>query len=377
MLKTKKLLTAAFAAIIGLALVSCEPATGSKQEETPAEPTITVDYTNYLDYSIKVKNESSKNVVCFKNAPREANLISGVLAGGQVGLKRDTSLFRDTQDFVLFVVSEDDYKDAKKNNTWEQLDNRPFARIYAYFNSDSENNNNIYVISKNLGGIYKIYLNNMTKYNVELRKDGLYGPALAYSGARTLKTTIGVEADTYTLFPVFRKLDKSTNEIISSYPKTPKGNPQMFGFSLDDSTTEYEIDANKFVGEGFKITPSQAELKIDNQNTATGISLYEGAGSTATLTSTGGKMVNPGKALTFAINMGSLGKGEYESQRTIKAWEFGTAAQKFPIPEQTFIAGKRYVLIVTGDSYDDLKAEFETDNTTGELIAYDIKYDED
>lgn len=375
MLKTKKLLTAAFAAIIGLALVSCEPATGSKQEETPAEPTITVDYTNYLDYSIKVKNETSKNVVCFMGSPRESNLISGVRATDQIGLKRDPALFSETKDFVLFVVSEDDYKDAKKNNTWEQLDNRPLARIYAYYNENSENNNNIYVISKHLGGIYKLYLNNMTKYNVELRKDGLYGPSIAYSAKQTIKTTIGVESGDYELFPVFRKLDKASGEIISSYPKTKKGNPKFFAFSLDDATTEFEIDASDFVGDDFKITPNQAQLKINNQS-KTGVGLYQGNGATATLTSTGGKLVNSGKALTYSVDMDTLGNGEYESQRTISAWKYGSSAYKFTIPEHTFIAGKRYVLNVKGDEYDDLTAEFEKDED-GNIIAYDIKYDED
>lgn len=378
MLKTKKLLTAALAAIIGLSFVACDNLSGKTPNEEPAkqqEEEIKVDFTNYSDFSVKVKNETSKNVVCFMGTPRETNLISGVRATDQAGLKRDPALFSETKDFVLFVVSEDDYKNAKKNNTWEELDNKPLARLYAYYNSDSANNNNIYVISKNLGGIYKLYLNNMTKYNVELRKDGLYGPSIAYSAKQTIKTTIGVEPDDYELFPVFRKLDKTSGEIISSYPKTKKGNPQFFSFSLDDATTEYEIDAKDFVGDGFKITPNQAQLKINNQSKS-GVSLYQGTGSTAILTSTGGKIVNSGKALTFSVDMDTLGNGVYESQRTISAWKYGSSAYKFPIPSHTFIAGKRYVLNVTGDEYDDLTATFETDEE-GAILAYDINYDED
>ena len=378
MLKTKKLLTATLAAIIGLSFVACVPPanpTPNGGTEQQQEEEVKVDFTNYIDYSIKVKNETNKNVVCFMGTPRESNLISGVLASDQAGLKRVPGLFNETKDFVLFVVSEDEYKEAKKNNTWEALDNKPLARLYAYYNQDSQNNNNIYTISKNLGGVYKLYLNNMTKYNVELRKDGLYGPSIAYSAKQTIKTTIGVEPDDYELFPVFRKLDKASGEIISSYPKTTKGNPKFFAFSLDNETTEYEIDAKDFVGDGFKITPNQAQLKINNQSKS-GVSLYQGNGATATLTSTGGKLVNSGKALTFSVDMDTLGNGVYESQRTISAWKYGSSAYKFDIPEHTFVAGKRYVLNVKGDEYDDLTAAFET-NAEGEIIAYDINYDED
>ena len=74
--------------------------------ETESGGEIDIDYTDYSgkDFSIKVYNESSKNVVCFQNRPRESNLISGVKAGATVGLKKN-SLFSNTHDFILFVVT--------------------------------------------------------------------------------------------------------------------------------------------------------------------------------------------------------------------------------------------------------------------------------
>ena len=374
MLKRKLGLLVAAAVIVGM-FTSC--VVNVNDDKKGGETGNGIDYTNYIggNYSIQVKNETNKNVVCFMGTPRPENMISGAMASSTTGLRLDTGLFNKTMDFVLFVVTEEDYLDAKKKDAFKDLDNRPLARLYAYYNEDSLNNNMVYTISKHLGGDYKLYLNNMTKYNVELRKDGLYGPALAYSAKQTIKTTIGVDADNYTLFPVFRKLDKASGEIITNYPKTAKGNPQFFAFSLDEKTTEFEIDAKEFITSDFKVTPSQAQLKINNQS-KTGVGLYQGTGATATLTSTGGKYVNPGHALTYAVDMDSLGAGTYEEQRSISGWKFGTEGEKFEIPSNTFKAGYRYVVNVTGASYDDLKAEFEKDEK-GDILAYEIIFEEE
>ena len=377
MLKTKKLLTAALAAIIGLSFVACIPTSNASEGSGNQQEEITIDYQNHSDYSVKVKNETSKNVVCFKGAPSEATLLSGVRATDTVGLKKPSSLFGDeSKDFALFVVTEEDYKTAKANDDWETLKNSPFARIYAFYNATAENNNNVYVISKSMGGNYKLYLNNMTNYNVELRKDGLYGPSLAYSAKQTLKTTIGVEGGEYDLFPVFRKFDKSSGEIISSFPKTKNKKPYYFGFSLDNETTEYEIDATEFTNGGeFEISPSMAQITINNQS-KTGISLYEGNGSTPTRTEAGGQKVNSGKQLVFSIQMASLGKEEFEAERYLASWKYGTAAQKYDIPANTFKAGYRYVLNVTGTTYDDLSAAF-AKNEDGTLVTYKMPDPED
>ncbi len=368
MLKAKKLLTVAFAAVLGLSIVGCEGSFSlNPNKKNPVQDE--VDFTNYTDYSVKVKNETSKNVVCFYGAPSEKSLISGVRATDQAGLKRVTSLFGDeSKDFALFVVTEEDYKAAKASGDWETLKNQPFARIYAFYNATAENNNNVYTISKSMGGNYKLYLNNMTNYNVEIRKDGLYGPSLAYSAKMTLKTTIGVEGGEYDLFPVFRKFDKATGEIISSFPKTKNKKPYYFGFSLDNDTTEYEIDAEKFLTTENEISPSMAQLTINNQS-ETGISLYEGNGATPTQTESGGKKVNSGKQLVYSVKMASLGKEAFESERMLDSWQFGTSAQKYKIPTNTFKAGYRYVLNVTGTTYDDLTGAF-AKNADGTLVAY-------
>ena len=138
---------------------------------------------------------------------------------------------------------------------------------------------------------------------------------------------------------------------------------------MDNETTEWEIDANEFTSGGeFEISPSMAQLTINNQS-RTGVSLYEGNGATPTQTEAGGQKVNSGKQLVFSIKMASLGKEEFEAERYLASWKYGTAAQKYDIPANTFKAGYRYVLNVTGTTYDDLSASFAT-NDDGTLVAY-------
>lgn len=336
-----------------------------------------IDYKNYIDgnYSIKVKNDSTNNVVCFKNTPSATTLISGAKAGCITGLKKDPALFSGSNDFVLFVVTEKDYLQYKGN--WEELKNRPLCRLLAYYNENAESNNNlVYTISEKLGGEYFFQLNNITKYNCEIRLDGLYGEPFCYAGAETINTKVYAEAGDYNFYPVFRKFDKNSGTIITAYPKTAKGNPERITIGLGPKTEAALINCSDYIGStSIKIAPSATYIKINNQS-ATGIKLFQGANAVASVTDTGFSIINTGKDATFTINLDPLGEGQYETSKKISGWKVGPEGATIDIPEITLEAGYRYVLTVTGPSYDDLSCSFDVDKDS-EIIKYPVDLEEE
>lgn len=390
MLKRKLGLLAAAAVMVGM-FTSCvnviknDKGNEGSGDQTPTTQEPEIDYTDYTTegYSITVKNDSSSNVVCFQNTPSEGNLISGVRAGAKVGLKKN-SLFNNSHDFVLFVVKESDYL-ANKDNL-AALKSNPFAMLYAYYNADSDANvNMVYTISQYMGGQYYILINNSSKYNVELRENGLYGDSLAYAGAYTTQTKINMVEGNYEIFPVFRKFSKKTGEIITSFPnyKDEEGNdwPVFFSFSLDQGTTSQEFNTQKwFNGDLFNAseTPSSAYVSIHNGNTGTGVSLYQGANAEASITSTGGKTINGGKTLVFEVPMQSLGKGKYSTSAVCSGWRLGTSMKDVDIESKTLEAGKMYYIEVTGTTYVNAKADWVKDtNDDTQLKAEKVDYDEE
>lgn len=377
MLKRKLGLAVAAVMVIGM-MSSCVNIIDTNKDDTPAGNGI--DYTDYKTYSIAVRNESAKNVVCFKGTPSEDTLISGAHGGQTTHLKLDTKLFDKSGDFVLFVVTEEDYL-ANKGNL-KTLANTPFAQLYAYYNADSDSNANmVYTISSVMGGQYYILINNSSKYNVELRQNGLYGDSLACAGATTVQTKIGMMEGDYNIFPVFRKFNKKSGEIMTSFPQYTiegKDYPVFFQFSLDSETTSQEFNTeNWFNGVEFNATetPSAAYVTIYNGNGSTGVSLYKGANAEATVTSTGGKNINGGKSLTFEVPMTSLGSGTYSKSAKVAGWRIGTSMRTVDVPELEVNAGYMYYIDVAGKNFADMSVAWKMSGE--EYVAEAVNFDEE
>lgn len=367
MLKRKLGLLAAAAVMVGM-FTSCvnviknDKGNEGSGDQTPTTQAPEIDYSNYTgsDMAIKVKNDSNQNVVCFKGVPSKETLLGGVRGHTTSGLKYNSSLFNDTADYILYAVTEDDYNKANGDDVaLKELKNHPFAMLYAYYNKDSESNANmVYTISSHMGGEFYILLNNTTAYNVELRQNGLYGESLAFAGANTVQTKVNIGPGDYYIYPVFRRFSNRTKEIITGFPKEKDSNGNdvavMTAFSLSEGEggdCAQEFDVNQWFSNTLfqdSITPSSAYLNIKNANTGTGISLYKG--SLAEITSTGGKMINKGKDLTFEIPMTDLGNKKYSSFKSIAGWQIGIPGTKVDIPSKDLYAGKMYYLEVSGSS---------------------------
>lgn len=355
------------AALMVLGLVGCETDDGGGDGGGGGGE---IDYTNYVtNFSIKVKNDTNHKLVAFKGPPREGTLISGIPTGGaEHGLYKDTALFSTSGDFILWLITEEDYL-ANKNNL-AVLDNRPFTRIYAVYNTNSPNQL-IYRISSILGGNKRIILQNNTAYNVELRNDAPYnGPTIGYTLRETYNTTFNVEAGSFMVFPVFRKYDSFLNEIRSAYPLYGTGSPlagrvKFVTFSLDNETSEWTIDANAFC-QGITISAGAAFLNIQN-NHSLGMSLWDG--EVLQQTEAGGDYINPNRDLNFPVRMPVVpGGGEeglvYQASVTKAQYRIGTPAYRVQIPSFEYENGKIYKIEITGSGADQINLsaiEFKAD----------------
>ncbi len=340
-----------------------------------------IDYQNYTsDYSIIVKNNSAKNLVCFKGSPRAENLISGVRAFDTVHLKNESSLFGSTSDFVLFCVTEEDYQ-ANINNL-SALDNTPFARIYSFYNTNTPNNT-VYEISKYLGSECQVTLNNNTRYNIELRANSIHGDTIGYTQARTIKTTFSlVETDEIYVFPVFKKYDQNRGEIVSVYPKYNSGKATgeacYTRLVFDNETTSYTIDAKQWTdASNITFAHSAAYIRIINSSNVA-VSVFNGSNSDELITQTGGKGIKSGGESIFTLNMPEkVGSGEedfaYETSLSTSQIKIGDAMHQYFLTKDgnkpyTFEAGYEYTFVVKGPNIYDL--DWDIDNILVEKLDF-------
>jgi hypothetical protein len=310
--------------------------------QTPAA----VDFSSHnSDYSIIVKNNTSKRLVAFKGELRTDAIIGGIPAGGSNHyLPKTTSLFSGTDGFVLILLTEEQYE-ANKTNLSSQT-NTPFTRIFAFYNAQGTNES-VYEISGRLGGNRTITINNsLTGYDVEIRLNGIYGETLGYARAGMLNTRLYVGDGDYYLFPVLVKYAAAKNEIITVYPKESNGNAKYDQFALDDTDPARSITIDQGYLAGTNYSTGTAWLIVEN-GTSSGIQLQRGG--SVQLTSTGIATINNGSSRTFQIKMAKIDNtSKYESSVTTNAYTVGSATYQTAIGNHTLEEGKVYKVTVTG-----------------------------
>lgn len=335
MLKTKKLLTATLAAIIGLSFVACvppaNPTPNGGTEEQQQEETTAIDYTSYpaAEALITVKNNSSSDMVLFNGVPSNEKILGGVKANSKITLKRDPTLFPKATDFIVYVVTAANYE-ANKDNL-KALDSAPYTSFMAVYNDNASNTDFFYQISSALRGTNKLIINNPTKYNLELRNMGLEGETLCFVRNGTFQVTYNLDRAAVQnegqvmLFPVFRKFDSNSGEIFDIYPEYQTGDyagtPKFVLFGFDDDNSKFEMNASDWV-EGIKFTPSATYIEIVN-GADMGLKFYDGKTSTARTTSSGGVVINAGKSMIFPVNMTQTSGTKYSESVTLSGYRLG------------------------------------------------------
>lgn len=360
MLKRKLGLLVAAAVMVGM-FTSCINIMGDRKNNS--EPTTNtnvvdgVDYGDYAsNYALIVKNNTSKDMVIFYGEPANGQIVGGVKGNATTHLKKNASIFKSATDYVVYVVTKEDYNQYYKQDP-QTLASSPYTTFYAVYN-DKCVNEYVYEISNSLQGKYKLILNNGSKYNVELRnKSPENGEVLAFALAQSYEMSYKMDEGEYMIFPVFRKFDRVSKEIISTYPTYSAGElageAKSYEFSLDSKTTERQFNAKTWA-EGVNFTPSAAYIKIQN-NADQGMQFFLSASSTPMITSAGGKRINDGTSLTFAITMEKLTNNTYEEEKVVAGYRLATNRidniylNGTSDTAVTYKAGYLYTYTVTGD----------------------------
>ena len=363
MIKTKILGVLALMAM-GLALISCHPSTGGNSDKNMIDG---VDYGNYPNNAlITVKNDSQNNIVLFKGLPSQKNILGGVKAGSETTLKKNSS-FTTSGDFVVYVVTADDYR--KNITKLSVLDGAPYTTFYAVYNDNSKNTDYVYRVSGLLGGTNKILIDNGSKYNVELRNMGTNGETLCFSQAGTFNKTYYVDdaaADNdgqVLVFPVFRKYDSNSKEIFDVFPKYQTGphagevKSHLLGFDEEDN--EFYFNALDWV-KGVKFAPSAAYIQITNNTQEGGFRFFTGATKPAETTSTGGKVINAGKQLIFTIPMTKISDLNYKESEIVAGYFVNNMRDSVylfgnPTKTETLKGGFIYSFTISGNMEEGFK----------------------
>ena len=346
----------------------------SKEEEVESG----VDFTNYTDYALVVKNNAQKNMVLFKGEPSQGNILGGVKAGSTTGLKKNPSIFGKSTDYVVYAVTEDSYVENKEN--LKVLDASPYCTFYAVYNTGATNEN-VYEISSMLNGAYSIIINNGSRYNVELRNRGPYGESVAFVLNNTYEKSYHLGEGEYMLFPVFRKYDKRSGEILSTFPTYKigqlAGEAKSYEFSLDSETTSRQFDVKKWA-DNIAFTPSAAYIQITN-NADQGLQFFTSEDGLPLVTSAGGKRINTGKSLTYAIDMQQLSSNTYQEEVVAAGYRLATNRitniyiNGDSKTSQKYKAGYMYFYTVTGDPENGYTVEY-VKNEDGTIKAQEVDW---
>jgi hypothetical protein len=320
-----------------------------------------IDWTSYEtegSYSIREKNESNRDLEAFKASIAPENLIGGVRKNAtNHGFPLKSSLFTSNADFALVFLTLEDYGTYKDN--LKSRNQYPFARVFAVYNSSGTNEVPFLVDSK-LGGNNKLILDNITSYNMEIRRNSPRGETLGYAPSQSNNTILNIVDGEYNLFIVFKKYNALRDEIITMYPKAGDGFPVMLDYAFENGQ-ERTINAATYTTTIADLSSGYAFLVIKNSMTNGGMRVLKG--DEVQKTASGIATINAGQDRTYLIPMGAVetggGNTEYSSTTVFAGWKVGPTNRDKPIPVSDALKGETeqnifksdytYTVTVTGD----------------------------
>jgi hypothetical protein len=320
-----------------------------------------IDWTNYQtagSYSIRVKNESNRDLVAFKGSIASENLLGGVKKNeNNHGLPLKTSLFTSNTDFALVFLTLEDYNTYK--DTLKSRNQYPFARVFAVYNKNGTNDVPFLVDSK-LGGANKLTLDNMTSYNMEIRRNSPRGETLGYAPKESNNTVLNIVDGDYNLFIVFKKYNPLRDEIITMYPKAADGLPIMLDEAFENGR-EIVIDARTYTQNISNLSSGYAFLVVKNSMATGGIRVSKG--DEVQKTATGMATINSGEERTYLVPMDAVindgGNTNYSNTTVFSGWKVGPTSRAQDIPvsdtlkgdgnQNIFKADYMYTVTVTGN----------------------------
>jgi len=317
---------------------------GKKEEEG-----VGVSFDNFQAPSIYVDNKSGERLVAFKGSLNPNYLISGIpaYATGH-GLYKKPSLFSQTGDFALILITEAEYNNNKSNVGAATV----FAEIYAFYNHEATNNNRFQISSKS-GGTGRITLNNPTSWNIEIRRDGPTGEVLGYVASQMTNTVMRVFApDDYALYPIFKRYIPSEKEIYEVVPTYNSGNFPNLPFAKDITLTTANGTASWNLGElgssiGATLSSGSYYVRIQNSSQT---AIRFSRGDDEQITSMGVRGIPPGQTNVFSVKIARNPDKTYPTNVQAANGEFTIGTPQIPnnVPAHTYQLDYVYTIVVTG-----------------------------
>jgi hypothetical protein len=348
MKKTLKFLALVLAAMLILGFAGCD-GDDSGDDKDKGDGGVIVPFNSFSSPSIYVDNKSGERLVAFKGSLNPNYLISGIPPyATNHGLAKTNSvnstLFTQTGDFALILITEAQYN-ANKNNLGAAT---VFAEIYAFYNHEATNNNS-FRISDRSGGSGRITLNNPTNWNIEIRREGPTGDVLGYVASQMTNTVLRVEPGDYSLYPVFKRYNPSEKEIYEIVPTYGSGDYPNLPYAKDfvvqaNGTTSWNLKEVADMSD-LSLTSGSFYLRIvNNSNT----SIRFTRGDTEQYTSTGFKGIEPSDSHVYSVKITRNPDRTYPTSQQIAQLKIGTPQIPRDVPTHTYKLDYVYTIVVTG-----------------------------
>jgi hypothetical protein len=313
------------------------------------EDVTTVSFESFSTPSIIVDNLTSQRLIAFKGSVNPNNLISGIPAyASSHGLKRDPALFGTTSDFILVLITEEQYN-ANKSNLGS-LENSVFAKIFAFYNNSGTNNNHFQISSK-IGGSGRLNISNPTTFDAEIRSGGPTGEILGYAPRQmTSGTVLYLNApEDYDIYTVFKFFNRNDGELYSVIPRYRSGaltgKPYMKSIALVNTLI---FNINEVYSEGdFNLSSGGIYIRVIN-NSGTAVRFTQGDEERAT--STGLLGIGPANSNVFTIQVTRNADGTYPESQSIAQLKIGTTNNPLNIPSQIYKLDYMYEIEVAGSN---------------------------
>jgi len=296
------------AALMVLLIGACDLNFGKDEEPGPNTNASGVDYTNHeRDFSIKVSNLTTKNVVAFHSRLELGRMVGGVSATtSNVGLKNDVNLFTATpQEFKLIFITEEQFTANKSNLA--AIGDAYFTQVFVYWNGRAGDNQKVYEISDKLGGDYQLQIMNPSnKFDVELRVGGIAGPILGFAPKGIINTKLNVGMGDLIIFPVFKYLNTTREVVETIIPKLPNGNPWYSSYNFEGSSNDLQVFNLQQALAGVTTTTTTGAAWLIIRNDFVGGAVAFIKGTSLQRTQMGTSSWNSGTSREFVIEMPSV-----------------------------------------------------------------------
>ena len=329
-----KFLASILTAVLLLGIISCSSDDNGDDNG--------VSFQSFSPALVYVDNNSSERLIAFKGSLDSNNLISGIPANAvNHGLKKDDELFNVTQDFILVLITEDQYNQNKANLAAAAV----FTQLHVVYRHGGISVDRV-SISDRLGGSGSIIFNNPTEYNIEIRIGGTQGEILTSIPPYMINVQLKVNApDDYILFPILKRFNPTTMEMHYFYPVLPGGLPYFRALSLNEPPSEISWNLSELV-ELTDITSGGFYLRVIN-NSGTGVQLNNG--DVTLITSLGISLINPESSSEYFLEFPRNPNGSYPDTRIFNLLRIGTSALLIYLPSFEFELDYIYSIEVTGE----------------------------